>query len=40
MMDTPKAVLSVGMGLGKTAATLTYIERLRPQSVLIFVWII
>lgn len=35
MMDTPKAVLSVGMGLGKTAATLTYIERLRPQSVLI-----
>lgn len=31
----PHAILSVDMGLGKTAATLTYIEQARPNSMLI-----
>lgn len=35
MVDTPRAVLSVGMGLGKTAAVLHYIDKLRPASCLI-----
>ena len=35
MEETPRAVLSVGMGLGKTAAVLHYIDKLRPASCLI-----
>ena len=30
-----RAILSVGMGLGKTAATLTAVERLQPETLLI-----
>lgn len=33
--QTPKAILSVDMGLGKTAATLTYVEQARPKDLLI-----
>ena len=33
--DTDKAILSVGMGLGKTASVLHYIEQAKPASVLI-----
>lgn len=32
---TPKAILSVDMGLGKTAATLTYVAQARPKDLLI-----
>ena len=32
---TDKAILSVGMGLGKTASVLHYIEKAKPKSVLI-----
>ena len=32
---TDKAILSVGMGLGKTSATLTYIDRHPPATLLI-----
>lgn len=35
MTTTDKAILSVGMGLGKTAATLNYINQLRPRTCLI-----
>ena len=31
----PRCILSVGMGLGKTAAVLNYIEKLRPKNCLI-----
>lgn len=30
-----KAIVSVGMGLGKTAAVLHYIDEIKPESVLI-----
>lgn len=33
--QTPKAILSVDMGLGKTAATLTYVAQARPKDLLI-----
>lgn len=33
--QTPKAILSVDMGLGKTAATLTYVAQSRPKDLLI-----
>jgi SNF2 family DNA or RNA helicase len=33
--QTQNAILSVDMGLGKTAATLTYIEQAKPKSLLI-----
>ena len=32
---TDKMILSVGMGLGKTAAVLHYINEIKPESVLI-----
>ena len=32
---TDKVILSVGMGLGKTAAVLHYIDEIKPESVLI-----
>ena len=32
---TDKAILSVGMGLGKTASVLHYIEKAKPKSILI-----
>ena len=35
MAAHPHCILSVGMGLGKTAAVLHYIDRLRPASCLI-----
>ena len=35
MMSHPRCILSVGMGLGKTAAVLHYLDRLRPHSCLI-----
>ena len=35
MAAHPRCILSVGMGLGKTAAVLHYIDRLRPASCLI-----
>ena len=35
MMSHPRCILSVGMGLGKTAAVLHYLDQLRPQSCLI-----
>ena len=35
MAAHPRCILSVGMGLGKTAAVLHYIDKLRPQSCLI-----
>lgn len=35
MTAHPRCVLSVGMGLGKTAAVLHYIDQLRPASCLI-----
>lgn len=33
--QTPKAILSVDMGLGKTAATLTYVAQAQPKDLLI-----
>ncbi len=30
---TDKVILSVGMGLGKTAAVLHYIDEIKPESV-------
>ena len=35
MVAHKRCILSVGMGLGKTAATLHWLDRLRPSSVLI-----
>ena len=35
MAAHPRCILSVGMGLGKTAAVLHYLDKLRPQSCLI-----
>ena len=35
MAAHPRCILSVGMGLGKTAAVLHYLDQLRPQSCLI-----
>ena len=35
MAAHPRCILSVGMGLGKTAAVLHYLDRLRPHSCLI-----
>ena len=35
MMAHPRCILSVGMGLGKTAAVLHYIDKLRPPTCLI-----
>lgn len=35
MATHPYCILSVGMGLGKTAAVLHYLDRLRPKSCLI-----
>lgn len=35
MTEHPRCILSVGMGLGKTAAVLHYIDRLRPKTCLI-----
>lgn len=35
MAEHPSCILSVGMGLGKTAAVLHYLDRLRPPTCLI-----
>ena len=35
MKAHPRSILSVGMGLGKTAAVLHYLDRLRPETCLI-----
>lgn len=35
MAEHPRCILSVGMGLGKTASVLHYIDKLRPETCLI-----
>lgn len=35
MAEHPRCILSVGMGLGKTAAVLHYLNKLRPETCLI-----
>jgi SNF2 family DNA or RNA helicase len=35
MHEQKNAILSVGMGLGKTAAVLHYIDEVKPETVLI-----